>query len=80
MKSSPDIFLEAARRLGLAPCACLVIEDAVSGVAAAKAAGAAAWGLPPRSGPPSLPQPVPTGPRRPWPKRHTMFSAGRGRG
>lgn len=38
-KPAPDIFLEAARRLGLPPGACLVIEDAVSGVAAARAAG-----------------------------------------
>ncbi|HEX9363756.1 MAG TPA: HAD-IA family hydrolase [Candidatus Dormibacteraeota bacterium] len=38
-KPAPDIFLEAGRRLGLAPGACLVIEDAVSGVAAARAAG-----------------------------------------
>jgi HAD superfamily hydrolase (TIGR01509 family) len=38
-KPAPDIFLEACRRLGLEPSACLVIEDALSGVAAAKAAG-----------------------------------------
>lgn len=38
-KPAPDIFLEAARRVGLLPEACLVIEDAVSGVAAARAAG-----------------------------------------
>jgi HAD superfamily hydrolase (TIGR01509 family) len=38
-KPAPDIFLEAARRLKLPPSACLVIEDAVSGVAAARAAG-----------------------------------------
>lgn len=38
-KPAPDIFLEAARRLGLDPSTCLVIEDAVAGVAAAKAAG-----------------------------------------
>jgi beta-phosphoglucomutase len=38
-KPSPDIFLEAARRLGLDPTTCLVIEDAVAGVAAARAAG-----------------------------------------
>ncbi len=38
-KPAPDIFLEAARRLGLDPSACLVIEDAVAGVAAARAAG-----------------------------------------
>ncbi len=39
-KPNPDLFLEACRRLGLEPAACLVIEDAVAGVAAAKAAGA----------------------------------------
>ena len=38
-KPAPDIFLEACRRLGLRPANCLVIEDAVAGVAAAKAAG-----------------------------------------
>ena len=38
-KPAPDIFLEACRRLGLDPSVCLVIEDAVSGVAAAKDAG-----------------------------------------
>lgn len=39
-KPAPDIFIEAIRRIGLAPSECLVIEDAVAGVAAAKAAGA----------------------------------------
>ncbi|HKC90923.1 MAG TPA: HAD-IA family hydrolase [Candidatus Limnocylindria bacterium] len=39
-KPAPDIFIEACRRLRLDPAACLVIEDAVNGVAAAKAAGA----------------------------------------
>jgi beta-phosphoglucomutase len=38
-KPAPDIFLKACGRLGLEPSACLVIEDALSGVAAAKAAG-----------------------------------------
>ena len=38
-KPAPDIFLTAAARLGLAPAACLVVEDAVAGVAAARAAG-----------------------------------------
>jgi beta-phosphoglucomutase len=39
-KPAPDIFLLAIDRLHLKPEQCLVIEDAVSGVAAAKAAGA----------------------------------------
>jgi beta-phosphoglucomutase len=39
-KPAPDIFLLAISRLGLKPEQCLVVEDAVSGVAAAKAAGA----------------------------------------
>ena len=38
-KPAPDIFLAAAKKLGLAPSACAVVEDAVNGVQAAKAAG-----------------------------------------
>lgn len=38
-KPAPDIFLAAARKLGLPPEACVVVEDAVNGVRAAKAAG-----------------------------------------
>ncbi len=39
-KPAPDIFLKAAHMLGVNPPECLVIEDAISGVAAGKAAGA----------------------------------------
>ena len=39
-KPHPDLFLTAAARLGLPAADCLVVEDAVAGVAAAKAAGA----------------------------------------
>ena len=38
-KPAPDLFLAAARALGVAPSACVVIEDALNGVRAAKAAG-----------------------------------------
>jgi len=38
-KPAPDIFLLAAQGLRLEPAACLVVEDAISGVAAAKTAG-----------------------------------------
>lgn len=38
-KPAPEIFLLAAKRLALPPETCLVVEDAISGVAAAKAAG-----------------------------------------
>ena len=38
-KPAPDVFLEAARRLGTAPADCVVLEDAAPGAAAAHAAG-----------------------------------------
>lgn len=38
-KPAPDIFLAAAKKLKLSPAQCVVIEDAVNGVQAAKAAG-----------------------------------------
>ena len=37
-KPHPDIYLRTAKKLGIAPEACLVIEDALAGIAAAKAA------------------------------------------
>lgn len=44
-KPSPDIFLLAAERLGVPAADCIVVEDAVNGVAAAKAAGMRCLGL-----------------------------------
>ena len=38
-KPAPDIFLEAARRLGVDPKDCLAFEDSISGCQSAKAAG-----------------------------------------
>ncbi len=38
-KPAPDIYLEAARRLGVAPAGCVAIEDSDAGVLAASAAG-----------------------------------------
>jgi HAD superfamily hydrolase (TIGR01509 family) len=38
-KPAPDVFLYAAQKLGVAPQECLVIEDGIHGIAAAKAAG-----------------------------------------
>ena len=38
-KPSPEIFLTAARKMGIEPKNCLVVEDAINGVQAAKAAG-----------------------------------------
>ena len=44
-KPSPDLFLFAARAMGAAPKDCLVIEDSVAGVAAARAAGMMVFGF-----------------------------------
>ncbi len=44
-KPAPDIFMEAAKRLGLDPAECIVFEDAITGVQAAKAAGAHCVGI-----------------------------------
>lgn len=44
-KPDPEIFVIAAQRLGIAPDQCLVVEDALTGVKAAKAAGMRCLGL-----------------------------------
>jgi HAD superfamily hydrolase (TIGR01509 family) len=44
-KPAPDLFLHAAGRLGTEPRRCLVIEDSVPGVTAAKAAGMTVFGF-----------------------------------
>jgi len=44
-KPDPAIFLEAARRLGLAPGRCVVVEDAPAGIEAARRAGMPSIGV-----------------------------------
>jgi HAD superfamily hydrolase (TIGR01509 family) len=44
-KPAPDLFLHAAARMQTEPARTLVIEDSISGVTAAKAAGMTAWGF-----------------------------------
>src|SRR5688572_18507335 len=46
-KPAPDLFLEAARELGVSPAHCLVVEDAAAGIEAAHAAGMIAVALGP---------------------------------
>lgn len=45
-KPAPDVFLEAAARLGAAPADCVVLEDAAPGAAAAHAAGMRCLAIP----------------------------------
>ena len=51
-KPAPDVYLEAARRLGVAPEACAAVEDSHSGIASAKAAGMRVIAIPNASYPP----------------------------
>ena len=44
-KPDPEVYLTAAARLGVLPAACVVFEDAVVGVEAARRAGMAVVGL-----------------------------------
>lgn len=48
IKPAPDLYLEGARRLELEPEDCLVIEDSLNGMHAAKAAGMRVWIVPNR--------------------------------
>jgi beta-phosphoglucomutase-like phosphatase (HAD superfamily) len=45
-KPAPDVYLEAARRLGVDAACCVVVEDTLRGVAAGAAAGAAVIAVP----------------------------------
>jgi beta-phosphoglucomutase-like phosphatase (HAD superfamily) len=45
-KPAPDIYLEAARRVGYAPAQCVALEDSEAGVIAASRAGMIALMVP----------------------------------
>jgi len=51
-KPAPDVFLEAARRLGLPPERCAAIEDSANGIRSAHAAGMRVVAIPNRRYPP----------------------------
>jgi HAD superfamily hydrolase (TIGR01509 family) len=52
-KPAPDVYLLAARRLGVEPAACLVVEDSLNGVLAARAAAMRVVLIPNASIPPA---------------------------
>jgi HAD superfamily hydrolase (TIGR01509 family) len=47
-KPAPDVYLEAARQLGVVPQACLALEDSPNGARAAVAAGMVCYAVPDR--------------------------------
>jgi HAD superfamily hydrolase (TIGR01509 family) len=51
-KPAPDVYLEAARRLGVEPTRCGAIEDSASGIRSAHAAGMLVVAIPNRDFPP----------------------------
>jgi HAD superfamily hydrolase (TIGR01509 family) len=51
-KPAPDVYLEAARRLGVKPRACAAIEDSASGILSADAAEMSVVAIPNRAFPP----------------------------
>jgi HAD superfamily hydrolase (TIGR01509 family) len=52
-KPAPDVYLEAARRLGFDPARCAAVEDSASGIRAASAAGMRVIAYPNRHYPPA---------------------------
>ena len=51
-KPAPDVYLEAAARLGVAPAACVAVEDSANGLRSAAAAGMRVVAVPNRAYPP----------------------------
>jgi HAD superfamily hydrolase (TIGR01509 family) len=52
-KPAPDVYLEAARRLGVDPARCVAVEDSSNGLRSAAAAGMAVVAVPMRAFPPA---------------------------
>ena len=51
-KPAPDVYLEAARRLGVAPVSCAAVEDSHAGIRSASSAGMRVIAIPNASYPP----------------------------
>jgi HAD superfamily hydrolase (TIGR01509 family) len=51
-KPAPDVYLECARRLGVAPTGCAAIEDSHAGIRSAKSAGMRVVAIPNQTYPP----------------------------
>ncbi len=51
-KPAPDVYLEAARRLGVAPSSCAAVEDSHAGIRSASSAGMRVIAIPNASYPP----------------------------
>jgi HAD superfamily hydrolase (TIGR01509 family) len=52
-KPAPDVYLEAARRLGIGPLRCAAVEDSENGIRSAKAAGMQVLAIPNQRYPPA---------------------------
>jgi HAD superfamily hydrolase (TIGR01509 family) len=52
-KPSPDVYVEAARRLGVDPPTCVAVEDSTNGIRSALAAGMRVVAIPNRQFPPA---------------------------
>jgi HAD superfamily hydrolase (TIGR01509 family) len=52
-KPAPDVYLEAARRIAVAPGACAAVEDSSNGLRSAAAAGMTVIAVPHREFPPA---------------------------
>jgi HAD superfamily hydrolase (TIGR01509 family) len=52
-KPAPDVYIEAARRIGAEPSECVAVEDSTNGIRSAAAAGMTVIAMPNRDFPPA---------------------------